>query len=79
MKKDVLAKDGLPPKREVVVYAGMSSLQRSFYELAGKNALREALVRSIYSMLPVLLILFVLCTFAFMLCFFLCLTESVTT
>ncbi|CAM9529766.1 unnamed protein product, partial [Laminaria digitata] len=44
MKKDVLAKDGLPPKREVVVYAGMSSLQRSFYELAGKNALREALV-----------------------------------
>lgn len=45
MKKDVLAQDGLPPKREVVVYAGMSSLQRSFYELAGKNALREALVR----------------------------------
>ena len=44
MKKDVLAKDGLPPKREVVVYAGMTSLQKSFYELTGKNALREALV-----------------------------------
>lgn len=45
MKKDVLASDGLPPKREVVVYAGMTSLQRSFYDLVERNALRQTLVR----------------------------------
>ncbi|CAM9814495.1 unnamed protein product, partial [Scytosiphon promiscuus] len=44
MKKDVLANDGLPPKREVVVYAGMTSWQRGYYDLVQKNALRQALV-----------------------------------
>ncbi|CAN0188604.1 unnamed protein product [Ectocarpus sp. 6 AP-2014] len=44
MKKDVLANDGLPPKREVVVYAGMTSWQRGYYDLAGRNALRQALM-----------------------------------
>lgn len=44
MKKDVLANDGLPPKREVVVYAGMTTMQRGYYDLVGKNALRETLV-----------------------------------
>ena len=58
MKKDVLAQDGLPPKKEVVVYAGMSSLQRTFYDLAGENALREALVRYV-PLLPILLVCFV--------------------
>lgn len=44
MKKDVLANDGLPPKREVVVYAGMTTMQRGYYELACKGALRDTLV-----------------------------------
>ncbi|CAN0495527.1 unnamed protein product, partial [Ectocarpus sp. 12 AP-2014] len=44
MKKDVLANDGLPPKREVVVYAGMTSWQRGYYNLVGRNALRQALM-----------------------------------
>lgn len=44
MKKDVLANDGLPPKREVVVYAGMTTMQRGYYDLVEKNALRETLV-----------------------------------
>ncbi|CAB1114985.1 unnamed protein product [Ectocarpus sp. CCAP 1310/34] len=44
IKKDVLANDGLPPKREVVVYAGMTSWQRGYYDLVGRNALRQALM-----------------------------------
>lgn len=44
MKKDVLANDGLPPRREVVVYAGMTTVQRGYYELVSTSTLRDTLV-----------------------------------
>lgn len=47
LKKDVLANDGLPPKREVVVYAGMTTVQRGYYELVCKNALRDTLASTL--------------------------------
>ena len=43
MKKDVLIK--MPPKREVVVYCGMSSLQSEYYSLVANGNLRDTLVK----------------------------------
>ena len=42
MKKDVLV--GMPQKREVVIYAGMTPLQREYYQCVQANSLREVLV-----------------------------------
>jgi ATP-dependent DNA helicase len=42
MKKDVLMT--MPPKREIVVYCGMSSLQREYYAQVQQNRLREVLL-----------------------------------
>jgi len=41
MKKDVLI--NMPQKREVVIYAGMTPLQREYYQCVQSNTLREAL------------------------------------
>ena len=43
LKKDVLIK--MPPKREIVVYCGMSPLQREYYMLVQQGRLREALLQ----------------------------------
>ena len=43
LKRDVLLT--MPPKREVVVYAGMSSLQREYYARVQAGTLREALLQ----------------------------------
>lgn len=43
MKRDVLA-DHLPPKREIVVFCGMSSLQREYIAHIHNHTLRETLV-----------------------------------
>lgn len=42
LKKDVLA--DMPPKKEVVVYTPMSSLQRDYYTMAYEGTLREKLL-----------------------------------
>ena len=44
MKLDVL-KD-MPPKKEVVVYAGMSKLQRGYFANIEKGVLREELMKA---------------------------------
>lgn len=44
MKKDVLASQ-LPPKREIVLYCGMSSLQREYSAHIHNRSLRETLVK----------------------------------
>eukprot|EP00559_Dactyliosolen_fragilissimus_P007188 CAMPEP_0184863292 /NCGR_PEP_ID=MMETSP0580-20130426/10487_1 /TAXON_ID=1118495 /ORGANISM="Dactyliosolen fragilissimus" /LENGTH=797 /DNA_ID=CAMNT_0027361547 /DNA_START=180 /DNA_END=2573 /DNA_ORIENTATION=+ len=43
IKKDVLT--DMPPKKEIVVYAGMSKLQLGYADLIDKNVLRDILVR----------------------------------
>jgi ATP-dependent DNA helicase len=42
LKRDVLLT--VPPKREIVVYCGMSSIQKEYYEHVQKNTLRETLM-----------------------------------
>jgi SNF2 family DNA or RNA helicase len=42
MKKDVLLK--MPPKLEIVVYCGMSSMQREYYARVQDNSIRDALL-----------------------------------
>lgn len=42
MKKDVLI--NMPPKREIIVYCGMSSLQRDYYDRVLQNTLRDTLI-----------------------------------
>ena len=42
LKRDVLLT--VPPKREIVVYCGMSSIQKEYYAHVQKNTLRETLV-----------------------------------
>lgn len=43
MKKDVLLK--MPPKREVIVYCSLSSLQRDYYSRVLNNTIRDTLVQ----------------------------------
>jgi ATP-dependent DNA helicase len=42
MKRDVLVK--MPPKKEIIVYCGMSSLQRDYYDRVLQNTLRDTLI-----------------------------------
>jgi len=42
LKKDVLIE--MPPKKEFVVYAGMTELQRKYYKLVQENKLKEQLI-----------------------------------
>ena len=43
LKRDVL-KDLVPPKREIILYCGMSTLQQEYYALAKDRRLRDALL-----------------------------------
>ena len=44
LKKDVFGSDILPPKKEIVVYCAMSSLQKQYYDLIASSKLRAALM-----------------------------------
>ncbi|CAM9596761.1 unnamed protein product [Chrysoparadoxa australica] len=44
VKKEVLG-DEMPPKQEIVVYAGMTPLQRHYYQLIQEGKLRDALMQ----------------------------------
>jgi SNF2 family DNA or RNA helicase len=44
LKRDVLDPSLFPPKRDVVVYCGMSSLQKEYYRMALDGTLRDSLL-----------------------------------
>lgn len=43
LKKDVLIK--MPPKREFIIYCGLSSVQQEYYAMIGADTLRDDLAR----------------------------------